>query len=168
MDKANTEPSLNKLLQFFQELTEAGASAKLFVETKNRKQVATLTVDLKIESSTDISGSTRIKGEKSSKTKPRKSPSTLKRDSKRLQEFRAKKNTSIPTSASTPKCLKTHQKPDFKDPSPVLKVQACDISDKSGDEGDFNIFSKPKTAKSEIKLSTKPPFKMRSMKKINM
>ena len=146
---------------FFAHEWETGASAKLFVETKNRKQVATLTLDLNIESSTDISRSTRIKGEKSSKTKPRKSPSTLKRDSKRLQEFRAKMNTIIPTSASTPKYLKTNQKPDFMEPRPVLccmlKVQACDISDKSGD--DFNFVSKPKSAKSEIKLSNKSPNK---------
>lgn len=127
MDKTNTEPHLNKLLEFFQELTATGASAKLFVETKNRKQVATLTLDLNIESSTDISRSTRIKGEKSSKTKPRKSPSTLKRDSKRLQEFRAKMNTIIPTSASTPKYLKTNQKPDFMEPSPVLHVESTSL-----------------------------------------
>ena len=39
----------------------------------------------------------------------------------------------------------------------MLKVQACDISDKSGD--DFNFVSKPKSAKSEIKLSNKSPNK---------
>ena len=153
------EPSLNQLLEFFQKLTANGASAKLFVETKNRKQVATLTLDLNVESSTDILQSTRIKEEKSSKTKPRKSPSTLKRDSKRLQDFRAKMNSSssIPSSASTPKSSKTHQiqKPDFKESSPVLPKLACDSSDKPGDE--LNLISNTNTTKSEIALSTKYP-----------
>lgn len=133
------EPSLKRILELFQELSEAGASAKLFMETTNRKQVATLTLDVNVESSTDIVQSTRIKEEKLSKTKLRKSPSTLRRDSKRLQEFRAKKNTSfsensIPISASTPKNSKISRMPDFIEPSPVFQKQACDSSDKTGEE----------------------------------
>ena len=132
MDNANMESSLKRILELFQELSEAGASAKLFMETRNRKQVATLTLDVNVDSSTDIVQSTRIKEEKFSKTKLRKSPSTLRRDSKRLQEFRAKKNTSI--SASTPKNSKMSQMPDFTEPSPVFQKQACDSSDKTEDE----------------------------------
>ena len=89
----NTKPTLTVLLELFQELTSNGETANLFVESRNRKLVATLIVNLPVpaanqgKTSSDTLNSTRPK-------RIHKSPSTLQRDFKRLQEFRAKKETS--------------------------------------------------------------------------
>ena len=102
-----TKPILNQLVEFFQELTSNGEAANLFVESRTGKQVATLTLDIPVSSDTFQSTRPRMKPEK---IKSQKSPSTLRRDYKRIKEFKEKKKALESTTSfvtSTPAKIET-------------------------------------------------------------
>ena len=104
------------------------------MESRSGKQVATLTLDIPVSSnipkSSDTFQSTWPK-RKQKKFKTHKSPSTLRRDSKRFQDFQAKKETSQPkiqTLTSTPTTTKFKLQ-DSLDYSPILQKNVFKQSD---------------------------------------
>ena len=90
--------NISLLLETFQELTRRGDQAKLFLETRNGEQFGTLTI--KIHPSKPAEPGTW------NRKITRKSPSTVRRDQRRLREFLQRKSVQespgSPTAASTP------------------------------------------------------------------
>ena len=90
--------NISLLLETFQELTRRGDQAKLILETRNGEQFGTLT--LQIHPSKPAEPGTSFR------KSMRKSPSTVRRDQRRLREFLQRKSVQespgSPTAASTP------------------------------------------------------------------
>ena len=95
-----TGDSINLLLETFQELTRRGKQAKLFLETRNGEQYGTLSV--KSHPSKPAERGTWRNPAKNTK----KSPSTIRRDQRRLRSFLERKSAQEspgnPNAASTP------------------------------------------------------------------
>ena len=95
------ENTITTLLGIFQECKKRGEKASLFLETKNGEEFATFRVNL------SASHTVRTPEKPSfGTTAKRKSPSTLKRDRKRLENYRTKSLEKscdpVKTSTSTP------------------------------------------------------------------
>ena len=93
------ENTITTLLRIFQECKKRGEKASLFLETKNGEEFATFRVNL------SASHTVRTPEKPSfGTTAKRKSPSTLKRDRKRLENYRTKslEKSCDPVKTSTP------------------------------------------------------------------
>ena len=92
--------NISLLLETFQELTRRGDQAKLILETRNGEPFGTLT--LQIHPSKPAEPGTSFR------KSMRKSPSTVRRDQRRLRDFLQRKSVQEspgnPTAASTPVC----------------------------------------------------------------
>ena len=92
--------SINLLLETFQELTRRGNEAQLFLETRNGEQYGTLTVKNHHRKPAEPATTWRTR------RRVKKSPSTVRRDQRRLKSFLERKSAQespgSPTAASTP------------------------------------------------------------------
>ena len=122
------EDTLAKLLELYQGCKSRGERATLFLETKNGKQSITFTIN-------ELSG---VPEGRTSQPRRRKTPSQLKRDKKRREEFLAKKLESQPAMDDT---NNAKEKVLCEEPNDEIDLEVCEklFVVAKGDIDDHNI-----------------------------